>query len=1108
MGFTASKSQLELAKKDVPIYLEPEEEPSVAEIGKALYRQENLVGSLIAQEAGLPDTKDDPDFDAYSMFTEDERLDKSFVTQAMYADTEDEVESFRRQYARERKDRDTIARGGATSFLLGLPIGLADPISLLTIGGATVNTYRAGKSILSSGLVTGSLVGAETAVQEAALHSTQLTRTYGESAINVGGAALLGGVLGVAANKLANYGIDDKALKDLEDVMDPEAKIARGENPALSPENVAQGYDSVGAMRTDTGTYEVKGKAARAILKIMPWDPVARTTVSDSIVTRKVSNMLAENILQVDSAPLQSAQSLAQIKIGKYYTSLNNNNNLFDQYRKGGGNLKLKQFNEAVSRAIRTGDSDIPEVKASAEYWRKNLYDPLRDEMIAEDMLPEGVDVSTSVNYLNRVYNKDKILANRPEFVARVSKWLEEKDQTLYQDAVKAQARLDSNEFADVVEDAVEQITVGAMVKAGDRGNIGKVIFADDNNVVVQFVNKKLGATASKKFTLDQVSLSKAAKKGGKKATKKGGKKAPKKTEAQKKAAKEAKKEKARLEALVKKAEFKKGKDFEPEDYQDIAAQISQRIIGTPDGRLPYDWKMGDGFSSGRNGSKLEGTALRGPLRQRKFTIDDELIEDFLENDIEVLGMQYYQKTAPDIELKKKFGSVNLEAELKEIQDDFLAMEKKIDKRTDLTDAQKEKERIKLGKKQNQAIEDIAGMRDRIRGVYGFQQDTIFSRIGRATRDLNYLRLMGGVTISSLPDAARVLMAEGFTKTFSKGLVPLVSNLNTFKVASAEAKRYGVGTDATGPGGRASVIADVGDYTQGGTMVERGLRTAANKFGRINILDYWTAGVKQLHAVVMQTSIFDGLSKGKYDKRLARLGIDKQSAMDMWKQVDKHGKKVDGVWITNAKNWDNPALEEMWGVAVRKESDRVIPVPGQEKPLFMSREMGKSIMQFRAFTMSSTQRIVIAGLQGSDHNTLGGFLAMTSMGMFTYYLKQKSAGREVTTDPAALIIEGIDRSGAMGTLMELNNTMEKISSNSWGLRPASGVSVPASRFASKTIVESMLGPTWGSGLSTFIAASNAITSKEPMTEADGRALRRLLPFQNHTVLKTVERLAE
>jgi hypothetical protein len=1013
MGFEASKSQLELGKKNVPLYLEPEEAPSAAEIGKALFSQENLIGSLIAQEAGLPGTKDDPEFDAYSMFTEDERLNKSFVTQAMYADSKDEVESFRRQYARELKDRDTIAKGGATSFLLGLPIGIADPISLLSIGGAVANTYRAGKSILSSGLVTGSIVGTETAVQEAALHSTQLTRTYGESAVNISAATLLGGVLGVGVHKLANYGIDEKAIKDFEAAMDPEAKIARGENPALSPENVAEGYDSVGAMRVDTGTYEVAGKAARAILKIMPWDPVARTTVSDSRVVRKVTNMLAENILQVDAAPLVSAQSLAQIKVGKYYTSLDNNNNLFDQYKKT-GSMNLKQFNEAVSRAVRTGDSDIPEVKQSAEYWRANLYDPLRDEMIAEDMLPEGVDVSTSVNYLNRVYNKDKILAKRPEFIAKVSKWLEEKDQTLYKEAENAAS--------------------------------------------------KLGAAKGK--------------------------------------------EKENLQAIIDKAEFKKGRDFEPEDYESIAAQISQRIIGTPDGRLPYDWTIGDGFSSGRNGSKLEGTALRGPLRQRKFTIDDELIEEFLENDIEVLGMRYYQQTAPDIELKRKFGSVTLEKELKDIQDDFLAMENKINKRTDLTDAQKEKQRIKLGKKQDQAIEDIAGMRDRIRGVYGFQADTVFSRIGRATRDLNYLRLMGGVTISSLPDAARVLMAEGFAKTFSKGIVPLVTNLKTFKIASAEAKRYGVGIDALGPGGRASVIADVGDYTQGGTAVERGLRTAANKFGRINFLDYWTSGIKQLHAVTMQTSIFDGLSKGKYDKRLARLGIDKQSAMDMWKQVDKHGQRVNGVWITNAKNWDNPSLEQMWGAALRQESDRVILVPGQEKPLFMSREMGKSIMQFRSFTMSSTQRIVIAGLQGSDHNALGGFLAMTSMGMFTYYLKQKSSGREVTTDPIALLIEGIDRSGAAGSFMEINNTAEKISSNSFGLRPASGVSAQASRHASRSVYESMLGPTWGSGLSTFIAASNAITSKEPMTDADVRALRRLLPLQNYSPVNLVERLAE
>jgi hypothetical protein len=355
--------------------------------------------------------------------------------------------------------------------------------------------------------------------------------------------------------------------------------------------------------------------------------------------------------------------------------------------------------------------------------------------------------------------------------------------------------------------------------------------------------------------------------------------------------------------------------------------------------------------------------------------------------------------------------------------------------------------------------------------------------------------LLGGVTVSSLPDVARVFMAEGFVKTFSAGLAPLVSNTKAFKIAAAEAKRYGVGDDVI-KSGRSDVIADVNEYTQGGTMVERGLRSATNKFGKINFLDYWTSGIKQLHAVTMQTSIFDGLSKGKYDKRLARLGISEADARNMWLQVDKHGTKTDGVWITNAKNWDVPELERMWGAAVRKESDRVIIIPGQEKPLFMSTEMGKTIGQFRSFTLSATQRVFIAGLQNQDHNAVGGFAALTSMGMFSYYLKQKIAGREVSDDPAVWAMEGIDRSGVVGIIGEINNTIEKISGNNAGARALLGIDAPASRFVSRSVAESILGPTFGSLLSTTVAASNAITSEGPMTESDVRTLRRLVPLQN------------
>ena len=989
MGFVASPDQELIAPKLVPLALEEEERPSVGEIAKAFYRQENIIGSFLSEEAGLPDsTKDNPDYDPYGLFTEEEKLDQAFVSSALYADNDEELGAVRRQIARERTDRETMAQGGATSFIVGLPVMIADPISLLSIGGVALNTYRAGKGILKGAAVMGSVVGVDTAIQEAALHTQQLTRTYDESAINISAGMLLGGVLGGTAAKLATYGVDAKMLAAYEDVMNVEPKIAEGINPAIDAVTTPVGPDSVGAMKV-FGDTQVSGAVAKKLVKWLGFDPLSRTITSENPSTRLIATMMAENPIKMDGDILQAAESLAKAHSGKLGTSLQNNAKLFSEYKSSGGMMNRKKFNEAVATAIRKGDSDISYVKASADFWNKELYTPLKDEMVALKLLPEDVDVKTANNYLNRVWNKNKVTARYPQFVNKVSNWLAEKDVKLFEDAKSASDRIAT--------------TTG--------------------------------------------------------------------------------KERDELQAIIDKAEFKKGMDFERQDYESIAKSIAQRIQGSPDGRLPYDWKMGDGSNS----RGISGTALRGPLRNRVFQIEDEIVEEFLENDIEMLGGRYLQNVAGDIELVRKFGDVNMTNEMKRIEDWYA---NKLNDKT-LT----EKQLIKLNKQRISDSRDIAGMRDRIRGVYGFSEDNIWTRMARSSRDLNYLRLLGGVTVSSLPDVSRVFMAEGFAKTFQSGLGPLIKNTKTFKVAASELKRYGVGDDAI-KSGKSEIIADVGDYAQGGTIIERGLRSASSKFGKINFLDHWTAGMKQLHAVTMQTSIFDGLKKGVFDKRLARLGIDEQSAKDMYKQVVKHGKKEDGVWITNAKNWDRPDLERMWGAAVRKESDRVILIPGQEKPLFMSTEMGKTVGQFRSFILSATQRVFIAALQNQDHNAVGGLASLVGMGMFTYYLKQSIAGRAVSDDPAVWVTEGIDRSGAIGVIGEITNTIEKISGNSLGLRPLLGIDAPASKQVSRTVSESLLGPTFGSLLSTTVAATNAITSEDEMTEADVRTLRRLIPLQN------------
>jgi len=151
---------------------------------------------------------------------------------------------------------------------------------------------------------------------------------------------------------------------------------------------------------------------------------------------------------------------------------------------------------------------------------------------------------------------------------------------------------------------------------------------------------------------------------------------------------------------------------------------------------------------------------------------------------------------------------------------------------------------------------------------------------------------------------------------------------------------------------------------------------------------------------------------------------------------------------------------------------------------------------------------LVAGVQGQDHNAMGGMISLVGMGMFSYYLKQNIAGRETSDDPAEWILEGIDRSGATGIVAEINTTIEKISSNAVGARSLLGISAPASRFVSRSMAESILGPTFGSLLSTTVAASNALTSSDPMTEADVRALRRLMILQNLSVIRGLERLAE
>jgi hypothetical protein len=1048
----------------------------------AAYRLENTIGSMTSSEADMPGMFKTTDFNAWDSLTEDEKLDERFVDNAMMADNLNELEAVRRQTAREMKDRETLAQGG---FLPSLVVAFADPINLIPVGGTAYKTYRSGASILASGTATATAAAASATLVEAELHRTQLTRTFGESAVNVTASALLGGVLGATPAGIKKL-FSEKDLADVEMTMNPEDAINSGGNSAMADRSIgaAQVMDDV----------NIRGKFAKAATKAMgKLDPLSRTITSDARPTRVASSRLAENPLDVDRPLQASVETKIKVHDGKYFEAIEAHTNHFKAYKQNGGNLSRREFNEEVGRAVRNGSTDRF-IQASADDWRAKLYNPLKDEAIDLRLLPDDVDVQTAENYLNRVWNKEKVAANLDGFIDTVSTWIDEEnalkqtakdpiDQALqgYTAAINMGRKSDNavNSLKTRLRVVSKALSEAERAKKQDQRQLNRITQLADQVHALEGKIKEV-ETAALTSARDADKYLKALESGVANFPSKlanGVRSAIKARDGR--AASRASKE------LIKAVRKIQKTDYEDVDSFDLAHQIAGRIMGTPDGMLPYDYKIGQTASGVANDS------LSGPFKKRSFNIPDNMVEDFLDNDIEKLGGRYLKQMAPDVELMREFDDVEMTAVIKEIEQDYLVR---------IREAKTKKGAQALNKQKDSDIRDIAAMRDRIRGKYGqVDHDNIWVRSGRVARDLNYMRLLGGVVAASIPDVGRTIAAEGIVNTFRFGLKPLAKNLKSFKMAAREAKLYGVGTDAL-MGGRAEIIADIADYSQGGTAFERGTRAAAEKFSTVNLMNYWTGGMKQMHAVVMQTRVADDLLKGRYDKRLGQLGIDEYDAKHLTEMIRKHGKKVDDVWTFNTRDWEDQNIAAMWGAALRKESDRVIIVPGQEKPLFMSSELGKTIGQFKTFMFSATQRVLLSNIQRQDSHQIQGLLSLISVGMLSYAFKQWDAGREISDDPMTLIMEGIDRSGAMGILMEANNTIEKVSANNIGLRPLLGVSTPASRYASRSTLDSMMGPTFGL-LDTLFRVGGAASDQYEWGESDTRALRRLLPGQNLSFIR-------
>jgi len=526
------------------------------------------------------------------------------------------------------------------------------------------------------------------------------------------------------------------------------------------------------------------------------------------------------------------------------------------------------------------------------------------------------------------------------------------------------------------------------------------------------------------------------------------------------------------VERVAKWLKMEQGGDYY--ELKALAEDITDHILRTPEGRVPYE----------------AAPMHRGPTQERVLSIPDEYIETFLESDIELIARFYSRSIIPDIEIARTFGAPTMADTIGRVRDDYTKL---------IGQAGSEAERTKLGKQRDADIRDLAAMRDRLRNTYGAPSDPsgMWVRGSRMVRNWNYISMLGGQTVSSIPDLARPVMVHGVLNTLRDGVLPLIANFRGFKLAAEEAKKAGAGLEMI-LDTRAMSLADVGDAYGRHSMVERGTQAMVQNFGKYSLMTPWNAALKQFSGVITQSEILRAVTKaggivGKDVERLAMSGIDAQMARRIAAQFEKHGEKGT-VLLANTAEWTDRDAIAAFRAAVVKDIDRTIVTPGiGDRPLWMSTELGKMIGQFKTFGFASVQRVLVSGLQQRDAAVLNGTLLSVALGMGVYYLKSEAAGKATSEEPAVWVREGVDRSGIFGFLYDSHNIVEKFSRGGLSLRTLTGGD-EHSRYASRGVFGALFGPTVGRVEDMAKATGAAVTGE--FNESDVRALYRLVPYQN------------
>ena len=145
--------------------------------------------------------------------------------------------------------------------------------------------------------------------------------------------------------------------------------------------------------------------------------------------------------------------------------------------------------------------------------------------------------------------------------------------------------------------------------------------------------------------------------------------------------------------------------------------------------------------------------------------------------------------------------------------------------------------------------------------------------------------------------------------------------------------------------------------------------------------------------------------------------------------------------------------------------------------------------QFLSYGMSATSKLLMAGMQRRDGNVLSGVTALMALGYFSAWLKDPYFEKKTFTENT---IRAFELTGILGIVNDLNISLETLSANQLGIRPAFG----ARPLFGDANVGDRVGEPFGPGINLITEAIWAFTSEEAKKDDRAAIVRRLIPWNN------------